>query len=792
MFRPVIRACLWPVALLTPCGALAQSATTVLPAASSTPAAVNLPPIDVIGSTPLLGAAADRNTVPASTNVLTPQDITRTGVPTLTGSLNDQIAAVNLNDNSGNPNQPDLLYRGFVASPVEGDEQGLAVYVNGARFNQPFGDTVNWDLIPSNAIARVNVESANPVFGLNALGGSVSVQMKNGFNFTGFSAEGYGGSYGTAAGLFQYGINSQNTSAYFAGNVIHQDGWRYTSSSQLYQYYSDFGWRSPTSEVHLGVLADSNSLGNPGATPVQILDVNRAQNSTAPNVVDNQYVAVNLNGTHDISDNDSIQALTYYSNFTQRLSNGLTVDAQPCTDGSGFLCNGSGNYITGKLANPITDFLNGGPYSGLGTQGTNSNAFGVSAQLQDYHDLFGRPNHIVAGLSFDGGNTTFDGNTLIGGLSPSLLFVPPGLAIAQQDLSIAPVNLATTNRYYGVFFTDQYDLTRRATLSLSGRFNAADISLYDKNGSTFYDPNGTVLNGGGSYNHFNPGAGLTYKLMKSLSVFASFAQSNRAPTPIELSCASPLDPCVLPNFFIGDPPLKQVVAQTYEVGFRGRLPQPILGAKVQWDLDFFRTNSNDDIIFATSLLNPGAGYFTNVSQTRRQGIEFNVRANSGPFRSSLSYAYVDATFQSPVLLSSPNNPAADANGDIQVVPGDKLPGVPANRVKLVVDYDVTPKWTIGGNAIYQSSQYLFGDEANLTQPVGGFFVMNLNTSYKITKNIEAFALFDNIFNAKYNTYGTYAQVAGLPAPGVPGGITNNRVLSPAAPTEYYGGIRVRF
>ena len=64
----------------------------------------------------------------------------------------------------------DLDYRGFAASPVQGRPQGLAVYVNGMRFDQPFGDTVDWDLIRNNAIDRLNVERSDPVFGLNTLG----------------------------------------------------------------------------------------------------------------------------------------------------------------------------------------------------------------------------------------------------------------------------------------------------------------------------------------------------------------------------------------------------------------------------------------------------------------------------------------------------------------------------------------------------------------------------------------------------------------------------------------------
>src|SRR5262249_21172264 len=67
------------------------------------------------------------------------------------------------------------------ASPLQGTPQGLAVYMQGIRVNEAFGDTVNWDLIPKVAIGRSDVWTNNPAFGLNALGGAISFQMKDGF-----------------------------------------------------------------------------------------------------------------------------------------------------------------------------------------------------------------------------------------------------------------------------------------------------------------------------------------------------------------------------------------------------------------------------------------------------------------------------------------------------------------------------------------------------------------------------------------------------------------------------------
>ena len=94
----------------------------------------------------------------------------------------------------------DVQYRGFTASPVEGTPQGLAVYQNGVRINEVFGDTVNWDLIPSNAINGVTVVSGNPLYGLNALGGALNISMKDGFSYQGVESDTRAGFLGPLPG----------------------------------------------------------------------------------------------------------------------------------------------------------------------------------------------------------------------------------------------------------------------------------------------------------------------------------------------------------------------------------------------------------------------------------------------------------------------------------------------------------------------------------------------------------------------------------------------------------------
>ena len=252
----------------------------------------------------------------------------------------------------------------------------------------------------------------------------------------------------------------------------------------------------------------------------------------------------------------------------------------------------------------------------------------------------------------------------------------------------------TFNNYYGLYVTDTLDITPRLSGTVSARFNSAQITLRDQIG--------TDLNGSHSYNRLNPAVGLTYKILPNLTVYAGYAETNRAPTPAELSCADPLAPCSLTNFFVGDPNLKQVVAHTFEAGLRG---SQIFddGSKLDWNLGLFRTNSDDDILFVSSET-VGRAFFRNVGSTRRQGAEAGLRFRTGRLNAYANYAFTDATFQTALTLSSENNPFADENGNIQVRPGNRLPGVPRHLFKVGADYGITEKWVVGFSALVASGK----------------------------------------------------------------------------------------
>ena len=215
--------------------ALAQNAPAA-PAGSG--ATVVLPTIDVFSLTPLSGLSGtgvDVNKVPAAVTVIDSKEIEREESPSIVKSLAQYTPSVDVQDVAGNPFQPDVFFRGFDASPVSGTPQGLAVYQNGVRINEAFGDTVNWDLIPTVAVRTMDVISNNPAFGLNALGGAISMQMKNGFTWQGTSIDVMGGSYGRAQASLQWGKVVGPWSAYIAIEGAHDDGYRQFGSSDIRQ-----------------------------------------------------------------------------------------------------------------------------------------------------------------------------------------------------------------------------------------------------------------------------------------------------------------------------------------------------------------------------------------------------------------------------------------------------------------------------------------------------------------------------------------------------------------------------
>ena len=116
------------------------------------------------------------------------------------------------------------------------------------------------------------VVSNNPSFGLNALGGAISIQMKDGFSYQGGEIDVMAGSFGRRQVGVQAGGTSGNASAYVAAEGIWDDSFRHHSDSEIKRFYGDLGFKGTFAEVHFSLSAAKNEIGASAAAPVELLE----------------------------------------------------------------------------------------------------------------------------------------------------------------------------------------------------------------------------------------------------------------------------------------------------------------------------------------------------------------------------------------------------------------------------------------------------------------------------------------------------------------------------------------
>jgi len=739
-------------------------------------------------------AAIDRDKVPSNTQVLTAADFDHTQSTNLLDALSKSLPGVSLGDQTGNPFQRDLSYRGFTASPVPGTPQGLAVYQNGVRINESYGDVVNWDLIPEMAINRLTLVPNNPIFGLNAIGGAISIEMKNGFTYQGKELEGLVGSYGRVQGAAQAGVQNGNLAAYVAADAIHDSGWRdFSSDSKLRRMYVDLGARNDTTEFHVNFTGADNRLGGTVATPVELLNQRWSSVWTWPQITHLQLAFLTSSLTYTPTDTLSFTGNAYYRGLRASHLDGNTTDAQACDPGGGFpgeLCIGDPNTpINQTMATPNT-LPPGAFLAELDRNRTATDSFGGSGQIASSAKVLGHDNHFVVGLSLDHGHTNFSGSSELGTIDQNLFITGTGVVIDQPAADLTPVNLKALNTYAGFYATDTFDITQRLSVTAGGRFNFAQINLQDLTGT---NPQLTSSN---QFQRFNPVIGATYKFLPNLTGYAGYSEANRAPTPLELGCSDPTHPCMIDTFLISDPPLKQVVSRSVEAGLRGSFGSSDKN-RLTWGLGVFHTENTDDILNVASAAVPMFGFFQNAGRTLRQGVEAKLNLRHDRWTTYANYTFVDATYRDAITLSSPNNPAADPlTGTVQVVPGDRIPGIPAHRFKAGAEYAVTDSWKIGADLNVVGSQYLIHDDSNQNAKVPAYWVVNLHGSYRINKTFELLGLINNVFNRHYYAAGTFFDTGGFNSAtfGNPNFLVLNdpRTFVPGVPVAVYAGVRARF
>ncbi len=758
--------------------------------------------IIVVGVVPA-GSSLDKDKIPYPIQTGSAADLENLQGLSLADFLKQSFASVSWNDAQNNPLQADLQYRGFTASPLLGLAQGMAVYQNGVRINEPLGDAVNWDLLPQSAINEIRLGGgANPLYGLNSLGGSLVIDMKNGFNYEGTNVEVSAGSFGRQMTSLETGGNDGQLGYYMAIEHFDEDGWRDQSQSDALNVYGSLGWRSEYSAVNLNLQYGRSDLIGNGASPTELIDIRREAIFTGPDITENDMTMVSLDFSHEVSSGVSFSGNFFWRENDTDSFNGDGTEFAVCEFAGGAgLIEGveeddleelgldDDDLCEGQFADAdaLEDFLNDfamdlgeeeefniegfedDDLSGTGILSDEAinnisnrvqRSAGADFQWTFTGNYFGYDGQVVLGGAYFQGESDFNSILELANIDP-ITRITTGLGTGTF-VNEAATSINTETESFSAYITATLDITDAVALTLSARGNDTSVDLRDLSGER------PELNGNHEFSRVNPAIGVTWQANDDHNLYASYSESSRAPTPIELACnegvfelavefaiADGEDPddvefeCRLPNAFLADPPLEDVVARSFEFGARGFL------GDISYSAGVFHTRNEDDILFQTT--GRSTGLFANVDETQRAGFEASLSGDIESFNWFLAYSHVKATFEDDFNVLSPNHDFADDEGEILVNSGDSIPGIPENQFKLVTNYQVDDKFSLGLDVIANSDQHLRGDESNQLDTVDGYTLVNFRARYRFNDNLEAFAVVNNLFDREFETFGLLGE-----------------------------------
>lgn len=790
--------------------------------------------VDVVAATPLPGTDLSLDEIPAPVQTASARDLTDSGALNLSDFLNQRMNGVHVNDNQENPFQPDINYRGYTASPLLGTPEGISVYLDGVRQNQPFGDIVAWDLIPKIAISEMALmPGSDPLFGLNTLGGAISIQTKDGRSQPGTSLQLSGGSFGRRAGEFEHGgSNAAGWSWYVAGNWFREDGWREQSPSEVRQSFGKLGWQHGKTSVALSFAYADNWLTGNGLQDFRFLERDYRSVYSIPDITWNRSPSFNLSLQHQVSSRLTLAGNAYFRYIRADTTNG-DINSESFDES---LYNLSAADISALTAAGYSGFPTTGnaatepfPYWRCIAQGLENaepveNCTGIITNTFDKQHNYGLSgqaawlaahNHVIAGAAWDRSSVIYQQGSQFGYLNPDRITITPINSFAngstnQDGVPVdTRVNLRGVVNTFSLYATDTVTIGKGLALTISGRYNRTSIDNTDRLPPGSAGSRGS-LNGQYVFGRLNPAIGLTYNAFKPVSFYFSYSEASRAPSAIELGCADPNNPCNLPNALVSDPPLKQVVSRTLEAGVRGTMEN-----NFHWTVGWFRGENHNDLLFVASE-QTGFGYFTNFGQTRREGVEVDINERFHNFTLGGGYTFLSATYQSSQVIDGGSNSTSDGglglDGNISLQPGDQIPQMPRDILKAYAEYQATSKITVDLDFDAVGRSFARGNENNLDQPDGiyylgpgfspGYGVVNLGAHYQVHKRAQLFVQIDNILNHRYYTaaqlgpspFDNYGNFVARPFPAADGNypIRTTTFFAPGAPIGIWGGIRFHF
>jgi outer membrane receptor protein involved in Fe transport len=681
---------------------------------------------------------------------------------------------------------------------------------------------------------------SNPIFGLNTLGGAISLETKDGYLNAGVNLEISGGSFGRKTAELEYGgWNTKGVSWYLAGNLFFEDGWRANSPSNVRQFFGKVNWQHGDTALGLSIGYANNSLIGNALQEQRLLAQDYSSVYTIPDITNNRAPSFNLSGRHSFSNTLSVSGNAYYRYIrTSTLNGDINEDSldqsvyQPSAadiaalTGAGYTGFPTSGANAGNTPFPFwrciaqalqrdepAEKCNGL----LNRTGGEQHNYGLSGQMTWLRSHGRSRNQLTIGAGYDGSVVNFVQSSELGYLNPDRSVTGVGAfgdGVTGGTVDGVPfdtrVDLHGLINTGSVFATDTFS-TGKWNFTLSGRYNRTTIDNHDRVQPASGSGSLTATN---SFGRFNPAAGVTYNALPGLNVYFGYSEGSRAPTSIELGCSDPAVPCKLPNALTGDPPLQQVVTRTFEAGLRGGSE-----SRLSWSAGWFRAENHNDILFVAST-QTGFGYFKNFGETQRQGAQVNLRGRIWRFSLGGGYTFLNATYQSVETVDGSSNSTNDSavsgtpgtDGSIQITPGDRIPLIPRHLFKAFAAFQASSKISIDLDFNAASTSYARGNENNLSQPDGkyylgpgispGYGVVNLGARYQAHRRVQLFVQINNLLDHHYYTAaqlgptGLTAQGTFIarPLPAINGEfpVVHATFYAPGAPIGVWGGLRFTF
>ncbi|WP_317932732.1 TonB-dependent receptor [Halioxenophilus sp. WMMB6] len=721
--------------------------------------------VEVVGSSPLTVGNSDGRE-PFHVQIFSADDMQQANGYSVASLLEQQAASITVNDAQNSLLQPDVRFRGYTASPLLGSSQGVAVYFNGVRINETFGDTVNWDLLPQSVIERMGlVAGANPVYGQNALGGALIMEGKNGFTSEPGSVAVTTGDFGREQISASRAFKREDWGLLLAAEKLREEGWRDYSATDANHLYSALSWQGNRASHELTWLWASTRMNGNGAAPEALLAKERSAVFTHPDQTQNRLNMVILSSRYTFAETGRFSSSLFYRRLSTDTFNGDGSDSERCDDGL-WLCD-DGELLTDERGVPVAESFNA--INNLSQRQQQS--WGLALVASNSYPLLAVNHDITVGADYYAGRAQFRSQVEYATLTEDRATTHSGRFNPE-----AATLLDTSQNMFSLYASDAIAVTEATQLLLSLRYNRVKIGGDDRSGER------PELTANHYYHRINGGVGLSHQWRQTVAFYGGVYQSSRTPSPIELACSHEQAPCNLPNTFLADPPLDDIVARNIELGARGDSEQN------QWQLGLFHTRNHNDIHFQTTGgVSSNEGFFRNIGDTVFQGLEASFSRHYSNWFWQVNYTALAATYADAFYAYSPNHP--DFDGDALLVErGNYLPGIARHTLKLLVDYQWSEQWQWGLAVNAGSGVYLRGDEANLDHRTHGYWLANAWLNWQPRPALAVRLEVNNLFNREYQRFGLYGEVDEV----MPELDDSPRFLSPANPRAAFLTLRYQW